>query len=43
MNNPSDFEGFGRQKYWVKIDLNDIEVYDDEIKVNYDDLDDDLS
>lgn len=32
-NNPLDFEGFGRQKYWEKVSTEDIEVFDDEIVV----------
>lgn len=42
-NNPIDFENYGRQKYWEKLDLNNIEVYDDEINITYEEYDDDLS
>ena len=36
MNNPTDFEGFGRQKYWVKVQNPD--EYDDTIKLFENDL-----
>lgn len=35
-NNPTDFEGFGRQKYWVKEEGPD--VFDDTICINENDL-----